>query len=158
MNNMEDSSNRTSMLVKGLLPVAGQGEGKIIATDMPISFWGGIDPGSGTIIDRYHPLKGNSVADEIFVLPAGRGSSTGSGVLLEMILSDCAPNGIILREKDEIIILGGIVASEVFLKEIPIIILNDTDFNSALQASYAKIDINGNVTLTFARGSDHDGD
>ncbi|WP_082238430.1 aconitase X swivel domain-containing protein [Salinicoccus sp. YB14-2] len=51
---------------------------------------------------------------KIFILPKGKGSSTGSEVLLEIIHSDCVPNGIILNEKNEIIILSGIVTSEAF--------------------------------------------
>lgn len=135
------------VIVKGLMPVKGQGEGEIIASDVPLSFWGGIDPSTGTVIDKYHPLHDKNVAGKIFVLSEGRGSCTGSGVLLEMILSNCAPNGIILREKDEIIILGGIVADEVFSKDIPIVVLKDEDFEIALHSSYAKIEGDGQVTL-----------
>ena len=141
-------NNAKTIRLKGYLTVEGQCEGEVISTTNSLSLWGGLDPLTGKIIDKFHPLNGKSVSGKIFVLPVGRGSSTGSGVLLEAILSNTAPKGIILREKDEIIVLGGIVANEVFYKEIPIVILNDKDFESAVHASYAKIDRNGYVTLT----------
>lgn len=156
MADIDENFKKRPLKVKGQSPVTGEGGGEVMATDVSISFWGGINQDDGTIIDKYHPLKGESVKDKIFVLPKGKGSSTGSGVLLEMILSGCAPSGIILNEKDEIIILGGIVASEAFLKEIPIVILNDDDFKTALRSSYAKIDRNGFATLTFEKGTDHE--
>lgn len=125
---------------QGRVVVRGAGEGKVVSTSVPLSFWGGLNPSNGKIIDKYHHLNGSQVCGKIFILPEGRGSCTGSVVLLEAILSGNAPNGIILRETDEIITLGGIVANEIFSKPIPIIIVNDVDFEIALQASFAKID------------------
>lgn len=133
--------------IKGFMAVTGNAEAKIISTTVPLSFWGGTNPQTGMIIDQYHPLSNHSIKNKIFVLPGGRGSSTGSGILLEMLYSNCAPSGIIMKEKDEIIILGGIVAGKVFGKTIPIVILNDQDFLTAVRSSYAKINKAGNVTL-----------
>lgn len=148
MENELKNSSTIDIRTKGLLAVKGKGEGEIISTKIPLSFWGGINPSNGKIIDKYHPLSGSSITGKIFVLPKGRGSSTGSVVLLELILSNNEPSGIILCEKDKIIILGGIVAKEVFSREIPIIILNDNDFDRALDFSYAKIEESGYVNFT----------
>lgn len=87
---------------------------QILVTDVPLSFWGGIDPVSGEIVDRQHPLFGETVSNKIFCLPSGRGSCTASQVLLELILQDKAPRAIVLRDVDGLVCVGALVAQEVF--------------------------------------------
>jgi len=82
-----------------------------------LSFWGGIDPQTGIVIDHTHPLYNECVADKILSIPSGRGSCTGSQVLLELILNGKAPKCIILRDIDCILCTGAIVAREVFGRE-----------------------------------------
>eukprot|EP00581_Thalassiosira_minuscula_P002860 CAMPEP_0183738050 /NCGR_PEP_ID=MMETSP0737-20130205/53680_1 /TAXON_ID=385413 /ORGANISM="Thalassiosira miniscula, Strain CCMP1093" /LENGTH=657 /DNA_ID=CAMNT_0025972497 /DNA_START=5 /DNA_END=1975 /DNA_ORIENTATION=+ len=79
-----------------------------------ISFWGGIDPISGIVIDRTHPLHGTCVTDKILVIPSGRGSCTGSQVMLELILNGKGPSAIVTREVDSILCTGAVVAEEFF--------------------------------------------
>ncbi len=76
--------------------VDGEASGTALTTETPLSFWGGVDPHSGVIIDRRHPLNGQSIAGRIFVLPSGRGSCSASGVLLESIANEVAPAGIVV--------------------------------------------------------------
>lgn len=127
--------------------VHGQGEGPVLATTVPLSFWGGLNPHTGEIVDRHHPLSGCNVAGCVFVLPYGRGSSTASGVLLEAIMTKHAPSAILLSEVDEIIALGAIVAEEIFSKRLPVIVLDSDTFQKALQAKYAWIKEDGSVIL-----------
>ena len=79
-----------------------------------ISFWGGIDPLTGTVIDQTHPLCGECVSDKVLCIPGGRGSCTGSQVMLELILNGRAPHAIITRDPDPILCTGAIVAEEFF--------------------------------------------
>lgn len=65
--------------------VAGRAEAPLCATRNMISFWGGYDPSSGVIIDRHHPLNEENLTGRIFALPKGKGSSTGSAVLLDAL-------------------------------------------------------------------------
>ncbi|MED3562654.1 aconitase X swivel domain-containing protein [Bacillus xiapuensis] len=132
---------------KGQVLVDGQSEGQVLATNVPLSFWGGINPETGEIIDRHHPLSKENVTGKVLVLPTGRGSCTGSGILLEAIFSDHAPAAILLRQLDEIISLGSIVADEFLQKSIPILVLTSEDFEDALKAKYAFIDKKGKVKL-----------
>ncbi|MGE5702552.1 MAG: aconitase X swivel domain-containing protein [Clostridia bacterium] len=125
--------------------VRGQTEGPVVATTIPLSFWGGFNPQTGEIVDKHHPLYGHNIADSVFVIPYGRGSSTSSGVLLEAILTGHAPRVILLAEIDEIIALGAIVADEMFSKRLPVLVLDAQTFQQALQASYARIHENGDV-------------
>jgi uncharacterized protein len=102
----------------------GEARGEVLALDEPLSFWGGIDPASGRIIDRSHPQHGRSVAGRILVMASGRGSSSSSSVLAEAIRAGTAPAGIILREPDGIVALGSLVARELYGSATPVVVLN----------------------------------
>ena len=89
----------------------------LLYSDVGLSFWGGIDPQTSVIIDHTHPLGGQAVADAILAIPSGRGSCTGSQVLLELILNGLAPRAIVTRDVDPILCVGAIIAEEVFGEE-----------------------------------------
>ena len=86
--------------------VAGSAKGTALVSNEPLSFWGGLDPNTGEIIDRRHELSGSNAAGKIFVFPQGRGSSTSSGTLLESIRAGVAPAAIINLRTDPILALG----------------------------------------------------
>lgn len=140
---------------KGKTIVGGSAEGRAVTSNMPLSFWGGFNPSEGKVIDRYHDLYDVDVRGKILVLPEGRGSCTGSVVLLEAILSENGPDGIILRAADEIITLGGIVADEIFNGGIPVVILDEEDFSHLINAEYININ-DGDVTVHFMEGDQDD--
>lgn len=96
----------------------------VLYSTVGLSFWGGIDPTDGKIIDHTHPLYGETVKDKVLCIPTGRGSCTGSQVMLELILNGCGPRSIILRDADAILCTGAVIAQEFFVDEcsfIPII-------------------------------------
>ncbi len=66
-------------------------EGEIAVCSEGLSFWGGVDPDTGVVIDAHHDLHGQSVAGKIVLMPTSRGSCAGSGVLLELALNGHAP-------------------------------------------------------------------
>jgi len=90
---------------------------EILYSKIPLSFWGGIDPESGIVIDQTHPLHGKCVTNKILCLPRGRGSCTGSQVMLELILNSTSPRSIILQDVDSIIATGVIIAEEFFTEK-----------------------------------------
>ena len=90
----------------------------LLYSNVGLSFWGGIDPTTSVIIDHTHPLHGQAVVDTILAIPSGRGSCTGSQVLLELILNGIAPRAIITRDVDPILCAGAIIAEEVFGAEV----------------------------------------
>src|SRR6185437_7030114 len=65
--------------------VPGAASGPVLRLDEPLSFWGGLDAATGTIVDRLHPQRGKNVAGRILMMPAGRGSSSGSATLAEAL-------------------------------------------------------------------------
>jgi len=103
--------------------VAGSAEGEVLVLDDPLSFWGGVDPATGLVIDGHHPQAGASVAGRVLVLPGGRGSSSSSSVLAEAIRAGTAPAAVLLLETDPIVALGAIVARELYGRTIPVVVV-----------------------------------
>jgi predicted aconitase with swiveling domain len=104
--------------------VRGHARGKALVLDEPLSFWGGLDPETGEIIDRRHPQSGAMVTGRILVMASGRGSSSSSYVLAEAIRAGTAPGGIVLYEPDGIVALGAIVAEELYARTIPVVVVS----------------------------------
>ena len=110
--------------------VSGIAEGRLIALDEGLSFWGGVDPKTATIIDIHHPQYGTCLRDAIVMMPTSRGSCSGSGVLLELALQGLAPAALIFHEAEEILSLGALFADLLFDKNIAIIRLSEDDYNA----------------------------
>ena len=113
--------------------------------DEPLSFWGGVDPATGHIIDARHPQHGANVAGRILVMRSGRGSSSSSSVLAEAIRVGTAPAAIVLGEADPILALGAIVARELFGTTIPVVVAAEsalrTDNLATVQADQTGVEL-----------------
>ncbi len=106
-----DLKTRLELSVEILLP-GGATEGQCLALSAPISFWGGVDPKTGRIIDARHPERGRDIAGTILALPGTIGSSSASAVLLEVIHAGRAPAALLMDAPDAILLLGLVVARE----------------------------------------------
>jgi len=115
-------------VIKGRALVAGEVEAEALVADEPLSFWGGYDQRTGEIIDRRHPLSGKMAAARVLALPASRGSSTTTAVLLEAVKSGKAPAAIVTVAVDYFFSLASIVANEMYGKPIPIVAVAPEDF------------------------------
>ena len=104
--------------------VPGKGRGEVLVLDQPLSFWGGVDPATGEVIDVRHPQRGTNVAGRVLVMASGRGSSSSSSVLAEAVRAGTAPAAIVLAEPDPILALGAIVARELYGRAVPIVVSN----------------------------------
>lgn len=98
--------------------------GPILHLEEPLSFWGGLDPATGVITDIHHPQVGVCVTGKILVMEHGRGSSSSSSVVLELIRNKAGPVAIILLEMDTHIVLGSIAAEELYGLFMPIIVVS----------------------------------
>lgn len=127
--------------------VAGSAAGKALVSKEPLSFWGGISPRTGEIIDRRHERSGANVAGRIFVFPQGKGSSTSSATLMESIKTGVAPAAIINLKVDPILALGSIVSDELYHKAVPILVLNEQDFYSIKEDDNLTIEPDGTVKV-----------
>ncbi|MGH2618505.1 MAG: aconitase X swivel domain-containing protein, partial [Thermomicrobiales bacterium] len=121
--------------------------GEAIAADVPLSFWGGFNPDTGEIIDQRHPLVGSIARGRVLVVPAGRGSCSSSGVLLEAIRNGTAPTAIITSRIDPIIGLGGILGDELYASHPVIVVVNERDRQQVVSGDWVAIDLAGRVTI-----------
>jgi predicted aconitase with swiveling domain len=98
------------MELKGRIISKGSGEGEALATSQPISFYGGVDPNTGEVIEKGHELQGKSVKGKILVFPTGKGSTVGSYTLYRMKKNGMAPAGIINKECETVVAVGAIIS------------------------------------------------
>jgi cis-L-3-hydroxyproline dehydratase len=119
--------------------VDGEAKGEILALSEGISFWGGIDPDTGRVIDVHHPNHGTSVAGKILMMPTSRGSCSGSGVLLELSLNRHSPAALVFCEREEILTLGALVSDRIFGRPLPVVRLARLAYDRLAQASNAHL-------------------
>ena len=108
----------------------GRAQGIALVLDEPLSFWGGLDPISGRLIDSHNARYGSTVTGRVLVMPSGRGSSSSSYVLAEAIRAGTAPAAIVLAEPDPIVALGAIVARELYGTFMPVVVLGADTYAS----------------------------
>lgn len=133
--------------VQGQVLVGGEARGEALVLPEPLSLWGGLDPETGEIIDRRHPLSGVVVTGKVMVLPAGRGSSSASSILLEAVRAGTAPAAIITAEVDPILALGAAVARELYAQSPPVLVLETADYAQIKTGLHLTIQAGGTVTL-----------
>jgi len=125
--------------------IAGAAEGAVLYSSEPLSFWGGYDAETGEIIDRRHPLAGRTGAGRILAIPATRGSSTTTAVLLEAIRRGTAPAAFLTRGPDTFLALAAIVAGQLYHRAPPVIALAPEDFETLRTIPRARINAAGAV-------------
>ncbi|OQE37880.1 hypothetical protein PENCOP_c009G07312 [Penicillium coprophilum] len=114
-------------------------EGDVIASNVAFSFWGGVDPQTGIVIDSHHPLAGSSIKGKVLAIPGGRGSCSGSCVILELFLSGCHPSALVFKREELILTTGVIVAQEMFQQNIPVLQVPDSSFETLLNLPRVRI-------------------
>lgn len=128
--------------------VPGEARGELIVLDEPLSFWGGFDAESGMIIDEHHPQIGANLTDKIVVMPFGRGSSSASSVIVEAARLGTAPAALVMQEADEIITTGAVVADELYARALPILLVDDSDYERLTHSARAVIAVDGTMTAS----------
>ena len=125
--------------IKGCGVVPGVAEGEVLRTSQPISFWGGVDPASGLINDPRHELFNRSVAGKVLVFPFGKGSSTGSLIILELARVSKSPAAIVNVRTEPILATGPIVCKHFYGKKIPILTLDENAFQMLQTGQHATV-------------------
>lgn len=120
--------------------VGGIASGPVLVLDEPLSFWGGLDPESGRVIDRRHPQAGSRVTGSILVMPRGRGSSSSSSVLAEAIRLGTGPAAIVMADTDPIVMLGALVAAELYDRHCPVVVVDAAGYREVASAATAVVD------------------
>ncbi len=88
----------------------GKASGEALISQVPIGFLGGVDPKTGIVIEKGHPLEGRNVAGKVLVFPNGKGSTVGSYVMLQLAKNGKAPAAIINVAAEPIIAVGAIIS------------------------------------------------
>ena len=107
------------MILTGRKICAGRAEGEALVTSMGISFYGGVDPETGVVVERGHTLEGQCIAGKVLVFPTGKGSTVGSYTLYRLKLGGMAPAAIINAECETITAVGCIISEIPCVDHIP---------------------------------------
>ena len=129
-----------STFLTGRSLVPGAAQGALLFADVGLSFWGGVDSATGEVIDRHHPLSGEYLAGCVLAIPSGRGSCTGSSVLMELISNGHAPAALVLAEPDEILTLGVLVAQTIFERSLPVLCIGQEAFAALRGGAFARVE------------------
>jgi len=98
------------MELKGRIISKGIVEGEALVTNQPISFYGGVDPDRGVIVEKGHELEGKEIKGRILVFPNGKGSTVGSYTLYRLKKNGVAPGGMINKECETVVAVGAIIS------------------------------------------------
>ena len=116
----------------------GRAEGEALVSSSPMSFYGGVDPESGEVVERGHALQGKTVKGKVLVFPNGKGSTVGSYVLYRLAKNGAAPLAIVNSKCETIVAVGAIIS------EIPCVDM--VDISKIRTGAKVKVD-GGSVTL-----------
>lgn len=113
------------MELKGRKICSGKAKGEVLFSPEGISFFGGVEPDTGVVVEKNHPLEGKSVKGKVLVFPQGKGSTVGSYTLYRMKKAGTAPAAIINRECETIVAVGVIISGIPCVDKIDISQLKD---------------------------------
>lgn len=136
-----------SKMMQAQVLVGGAASGAVLLLDQPLSLWGGLNPETGEITDRRHPQSGMYVNGRILVLPAGRGSSSASSILLEAVRQGTAPAAIVTGETDGILALGAAVARELYDRTPPVLVVDGADYGRFATNQTVALSEDGTITI-----------
>jgi len=123
--------------------VLGDARGEILSSDEPLSLLGGVDPKTGAIVEREHPLSGQRVAGVILGLPHSKGSTVGSYVLYSLSTRGNAPSAIIMKKADMIVATGCV------LGRIPMATVDERAWKELRKSSFGEL-ISKSSTLALS--------
>ena len=108
------------MILRGRKISPGSAVGETLVTGMGISFFGGIDPETGLVVEKGHPLEGLCIRGKVLVFPTGKGSTVGSYILYRLKKAGNAPAAILNAEAETIIAVGCIISNIPCVDHVPL--------------------------------------
>jgi len=135
---------KTAMEIAANCILPGTAKGRVLSTRQATSFWGCVDPLSGNISDKRHELFGESISGRILAFPFGKGSSTGSLMLLELLRLNLAPAAIINIRTEPLLATGPVVGKHFYGKTFPILTVDESDFDHLKTVRPAEVVSNQN--------------
>jgi predicted aconitase with swiveling domain len=118
----------------------GEATGEALVTKDGISFYGGVDPDTGIIVEKGHELENVSINDKILVFPSGKGSTVGSYVIYQMAKTGKGPKALVLKDCEAIVAVGCIIGEIPCVDQIDISKIT-TGMNISINADEASVEI-----------------
>lgn len=129
---------------KGRSISKGYAKGETLITKDAISFYGGVDPETGLIVEKGHELEGKSIADKVLIFPRGKGSTVGSYIIYRLKRNRKAPKAIVNIDAEAIVAIGAIIS------EIPMIDKVTKDVFSVINNNdIVEVDANNGILRCF---------
>jgi predicted aconitase with swiveling domain len=126
-------------VLSGKVSHPGNAEGEVLLLTEPVSFWGGVDH-HGEIIDVHHAQHKAKMTNKILVMPSGRGSSSATAVLAELIRTGDGPLAIVMLQCDTILVIGALVSAEIYGISMPIVELDQEQYAQLSDGMRVKVD------------------
>ena len=98
----------------------GTASGEALVTSQGLSFYGGVDPETGVVVEKDHELEGQSITGKVLVFPSGKGSTVGSYVIYQLAKTGKGPVAIINQQTETIVAVGCIIGEIPAVDRIPI--------------------------------------
>ncbi len=133
------------MKLKAKVLFDGAAQGPVLVLSEALSFWGGLDPATGLIIDKRHPQAGESVTDKVLAMPALRGSSGSAGSLAEAFKNGHGPAALVLGEADTAPIAAALVVQHLYGRQVPILEIQPEDLNALETGAWVSIGAGGEI-------------
>ena len=108
------------MILSGRTIYRGRVTAETLCTGMGISFFGGVDPDTGMVVERGHELLGQTIAGKVLVFPTGKGSTVGSYTLFRLKKNGLAPAAILNAECEPITAVGCIISEIPCIDHVPL--------------------------------------
>ena len=108
------------MILRGRKISPGSAIGETLVTEMGISFFGGVDPRTGLVVEKGHSLEGQCIRGKVLVFPSGKGSTVGSYTLYRLKKAGNAPIAILNAESETIIAVGCIISEIPCVDHVPL--------------------------------------
>jgi predicted aconitase with swiveling domain len=126
-------------VLKGKVSHPGTAEGEVLLLTEPVSFWGGVDH-HGEIIDVHHAQHKAKMTNKVLVMPSGRGSSSATAVLAELIRTGDGPLAIVMLQCDTILVIGALVSAEIYGISMPIVELDQEQYSQLSDGMRVSVD------------------
>jgi predicted aconitase with swiveling domain len=98
----------------------GKAQGTALVTSQAISFYGGVDPETGIVVERGHELEGQCITGKVLVFPTGKGSTVGSYTIYRLKQAGQAPLAVLNASCETITAVGCIIAEIPCIDQLPI--------------------------------------
>ena len=127
--------------------VSGNASGKAMTSNIPLSFWGGVDVNTGNVQDIHHNLYGQNISGNILCIPYDRGSCSTSGIMLEMIRREVAPAAIICLDAEPVLSLGSVLGQKLYNRGVAIHTVSEDVFNAIQHGDRIVVNHNGGIEV-----------